>query len=174
MGFFAKLFGKKSDERQEAADAAEHYFVLRQQVFDLPQNEEFMRVRRDNYPYALMMETGFEGGSFCLVAVQGGDASLYHSQGGGVIGAGRNEQVASMTEELLIAAEGFKDFLDDTEDFPLADIGHTRFFLITADGVRSGDYREIDLGEGALPMTPLFQQAHGLISTILAESKGNS
>jgi hypothetical protein len=157
--FFSRLFGANS----RPYETAEIYQSLRQQVFDLPkQDYNFGATDR----LAVLMETGLEDACYTLVAVADGSASLYFSNGGGVIGSGGHQEGAEAAKALLDFSRKYDGQLKKISDTPLPKPGMTRFYIIKMDEILSGEFKENDLGKGKSPVSPLFYKAHELITVI--------
>jgi hypothetical protein len=158
--FFSTLFGCTS---REAYETAEIYMSLRQQIFDLPKtNSDFGQSDR----WAILMETGLEDACYTLVAVADGSASLYFSNGGGIIGGGQHPEGAAAAKAFLEFSRKFDTFLTRSAERPLPRPGMTRFHIIRKDDVLTGEFKEDDLGNGKLPLSPLFHKGHELITVI--------
>jgi len=123
---------------------------------------------RDDAPFGLLMETGYPEAVCTLVALADGTASLYFSNGGGIIGAGEHERPATAARSLVAAAAEFLRHLEAAVEYPLPRPDHTRFYVLIAAGVRTAEALEEDLGENRHALSPLFHAAHGLISEISA------
>ena len=115
---------------------------------------------------ALVMDTGLEEAAFTLSAMADGTASLYLSNGGGIIGAGEHPEGAAAAKTLLVQATGFLAKLNPVRDTPLVMPGMTSIYLVTGKGVFSVTGRDVDFGEGRHPVSPLFHNAHRLIAVI--------
>jgi hypothetical protein len=104
--FFSTLFGCKP---RKAYETAEIYMSLRQQIFDLPKtNSDFGQSDR----WAILMETGLADACYTLVAVADGSASLYFSNGGGIIGGGEHPEgaaAAKANEDSFVVVQGHAD-----------------------------------------------------------------
>lgn len=155
--FFSRLLGRKP-----AYQVADIYTSLRGQIFALPATVGDVPDGR----FAVMMETGVPEGCYTLVATYDHSASLYFSNGGGIIGAGGQPEGAAAAGELLEFARGFESQLGVTKSYPLPSPGMTRFYVIRQDGILTGEYPEEDLGNERLPLSPLFFKAHDLITVI--------
>ena len=118
------------------------------------------------------METGYTEAVATLVAVMDGSASLYFSNGGGIIVAGENPEPNAAARKLVAKAAEFQRGCTLTKEFPLSPRAHTRFYIMTPQGVLTSEAKEDDLGNGRHRMSPLFHTAHELITQIrLAEEK---
>src|SRR5690349_6394723 len=99
---------------------------LRDQIFSLANGKELS---------AVVMETSYPNATFSLVAVSDGTASLYFSNGGGIIGAGQHEIVRKQALSLIQKAPEFMKYLKKTEETTLPKPGFTKFFLVTDKGI---------------------------------------
>ena len=116
----------------------------------------------------VLMETGYPGAVVTLVAFVDGSASLYFSNGGGIIGAGQHERVAAAAQALVTIAARYLSSLTATAKYPLPGLGRTRFHVLTASGVLTAEAAQDDLGNNRLPLSPLFHAGHALIAEIRA------
>ena len=165
--FLANLFGGEKSHEYKTADI---YRSMRQHIFDLPkENIDFGQDDR----FAILMETGLEDDCYTLVSVADGSASLYFSGGGGIIGGGQDPQGAEAARAFLDFSKKFDDHFKLTKEFPLPTPGMTRFYIIKKDSVLTSEFKEEDLGEGRLPLSPLFHKGHEVITVIRQiEEKG--
>jgi hypothetical protein len=113
--------------------------------------------------YALLMETGYDDAAVTIVATADGSASMYFSNGGGLIGVGEYEQVREVVLETLSELGKYLSNLENTEAFPLPEIGRTRFYAVTDQGVLTAEAAENVLGNEKHELSPLFHQVHKLI-----------
>ncbi|MHC4415713.1 MAG: hypothetical protein ACYS0G_10545 [Planctomycetota bacterium] len=117
-------------------------------------------------PLAVLMETGYPEAVATLVAVADGSASLYFSNGGGIIGGGEHEPVRAACASFIdLAARSGAD-LPATDEFPLPARGSVRFYVVTTAGVRTAEAVEDDLGHDRHELSPLFHGAQELITAI--------
>jgi hypothetical protein len=119
----------------------------------------------------VLVEMGYEKAVATLIAVADGSASLYFSNGGGIIGAGGHKPVAVASKDLVSAAGAFVARSQATEEFPLPAKGRVRFYFVTPKRVRTAEGGEDELGKGKHPFSQLFAQAHVLIAAIREHSE---
>jgi hypothetical protein len=114
--------------------------------------------------HGVLMETGYPEAVVTLVAMADGAASIYFSNGGGIIGAGEHEgpKVAALSL-IAFAAHNLKGFVPTTST-PLPDPGRTRFYVPSDRGILAAEASEMDLGENRHALSPLFYSAQELIS----------
>jgi hypothetical protein len=84
LSLFARLFG--GEPGNWTYKTADVYDGLRKQILEL--KTEQLGAPSDQAVLAVVMETGYAQAVASLVAVMDGSASLYFSNGGGIIGAG--------------------------------------------------------------------------------------
>ncbi len=118
------------------------------------------------------METGYPEAVVTLFALSDGTASLYFSNGGGLIGAGQRERPAVAARSLVAFASHALVHLEPTVSYPLPQPGHTRFYVLTSAGVCTAEAIEEDLGENRHVLSPLFYSAHELISELREIDEG--
>lgn len=143
---------------------ADIYDSMRKQVLDLKPDQlgEFGK----NPILCVLMETGYPEAVATLVAVADGSASLYFSNGGGIIGAGEHPQGREASLKLVQSAEKYLSFSKPDKKYPLPKNGNTRFYFVTQKGVMAIEVKEDDLGNNRHKLSPLFHQAHELIYVI--------
>ena len=114
--------------------------------------------------HGVLMETGYPEAVVTLVAMADGAASLYFSNGGGIIGAGEHEGPKVAARSLIaFAAHNLKGFVP-TAETPLPTPGQTRFYILSDRGIFTAEASEVDLGENRHALSPLFYSAQELIT----------
>ena len=144
-----------------AYKTAEIYDSMRNQVLNLNSSQlgEF-----GNKPVlCVLMETGYPEAVATLVAVADGSASIYFSNGGGIIGAGEHPQGKKSSLTLVDSAKDYLAFANPDKKHLLPKPGNTKFYFITPNGVMAVEAKEDDLGNNKHRLSPLFHKAHELI-----------
>ena len=126
--------------------------------------------------FGVLMETGYPEAVVTLVALADGTASLYFSNGGGVIGAGQHAGPAVAARSLIAFAAHNVKRLDPTSETPLPKAGCTRFYMLTRHGIFTAEANEADLGENRDALSPLFYAAHELMAEMrkVEETRGGA
>jgi len=121
---------------------------------------------RDAVALGVLMETGYEKAVATLVSFITGDASIYFSSGGGIMGGQGHAEVR-------IAARRFTQFagvhiseMCKCAEYPLPGVGQTTFYVITAGGIYTLSASEQVLGGGSHDFSPLFHTGHYLIARL--------
>ena len=169
MGLLSSIFGKSTNETYQVAEI---FDGLRQNIINLSDSKEAEANRLKNgETIAILMETGLDDAFYTLVAVNDGTSSLYFSNGGGILGSGEYPQVAKVARELLSESEKYKSHFSITENHPYPKPQFTRFYIIKRGSVLTAEFKENDLGNNKLPVSPLFHKGHELISMIRIASE---
>jgi len=162
MGFLDRVFG----HREKAYVIAPAYGGLRQQVLTFDPRTVGISETVARPVYGFLMEMGFADAVATLVVIADGTVSLYFSNGGCMIGLGEDQAVQKCAGELLAGVGHFLPHSLPTTECPLPTKGHARFVFLTFGGVRTAEAREADLGNGGLPLSPLFLKSHQVIQFI--------
>lgn len=107
-----------------------------------------------------------EGDIATLVTFTTGDASMYLSSGGGVIGGGQHKKVRDEVEEYIALAQEYLPKAIKTESTPLPDKDCINFYFRTIEGTfhSSVTMREID--SRTSDWMKLFESANDVISEL--------
>ncbi len=155
------LFGRKGDEGYKPADI---YCEMRERVLALDPASVGLTQSEPNQVWGALMETGYAKAVSTLVMLGDGTVSLYFSNGGGIIGLGQHEGPRNAGLAFLAAAPSFLQYAEPTGEYPLPQKSHTRFYLLTYEGIFTAEAPESDLGYGRHPLSPLFAKAQDVIT----------
>ncbi|MGL1888667.1 MAG: hypothetical protein OCD76_19295 [Reichenbachiella sp.] len=160
---------QNESKNYELADA---YKGLRGQVLEI--TPEMLNLADDEPVLAVLMETGYEEAIVTLVATKDGSASLYFSNGGGVIGTGEHDNVSAVIKTLFLEAPKYLGKLDAYKKANLPKINETIFHFITPNGIFSATAKEELYGSNRHELSELFNLCHDLINNIriASEKKG--
>lgn len=118
-----------------------------------------------NIVWAVIMDTTFpDGGTYTLVALSDGSASIYFSNGGGFIGGVSHKAINNAAKALVKVAAHYQAEMSKTNSFPLPKPGYTTFFLRTDAGVYASTELTENLGEKRSLLSPLFYAAQNVIT----------
>ena len=155
---------------QSEYEVADVYTDLRNQVLALTPDGIGFGDAEPTEVIAILMETGYADAVATLVAVVDGTASMYFSNGGGVVGAGEHDAVRETAFAMLLSAQDYVQEATLTEEYPLPGESRVRFYLVTAGGVYTFEAAEDDLGYERHPCSPMFHRGHALITAIREHS----
>ncbi|MCP3891682.1 MAG: ankyrin repeat domain-containing protein [Desulfobulbaceae bacterium] len=157
MGWFSKTIGKE----YEVADI---YRDLRNKILSLDPAKIGLSPSASNRVWGVLMETGYKDAVATLVTIADGTVSLYFSNGGGIIGVGEHDGPRKACDSFLSMAPKYIEHAKITKKFSLPKEGNTRFYFLTHDGIFTVQYNEDDLGNERVPLSPLFLEAHKVIT----------
>ena len=164
MGLINRLMGRSAEP------PADIYLGLRSQAIKALPHDLGLTPNPAAPIYGVLMETGNSGAVSTLVVLADGTVSLYLSTGGGVIGGGQHEEVASAAEEMLALtnkyATEYIGACTATTDSPLPHDGKVFFYLLTTNGLHLARCQETDLVDRNDPFANLFENCHAVLSEL--------
>ena len=144
-------------------EAPNVYADLRQQAFKCGLEAKVMHIDK---PTGIIMDWNLGEGVATLVAFDTGDASLYLSTGGGVIGGEEHETVRFAVADYLAVAESFLDKAEKTEDTSIPPAGKVSFYILAM----KNPYILLDdaekLGNRSSNYSSLFEAANRVITEL--------
>jgi len=84
--------------------------------------------------FGIVMDWDLGNGIATVVGYESGDASMYLSSGGGVIGGGQHDNVRSVVIPYIKLGQDYLSKTTKTETTPLPDQNCIRFYLLTNNG----------------------------------------
>ena len=139
---------------------------LRNQVLALTSAASGIPPLGTNAVFGVVMDIGFPEGWATIVALADGNASLYLSGGGGVIGGVGHEKVRNAAIAMNQVADTFAKQTKTTTSTPLPKPGEVTFYLLTTRGILTVTAREEDLGEERDVLSPLFYAGQDVITQL--------
>jgi hypothetical protein len=152
---------------QDDPPIAGQFSALREQAFSASAKTIGIALSSSSEPWGVVMEMGFPEALVTLVSLKDGTASLYFSNGGGVIGAGQHKSVSVAAKNLVMVSKGYLSRLSKTQVHPLPEIGKVRFYLLSESGIfASEQVDKKELADGAHPLSGLFYLGNEVITAI--------
>lgn len=141
--------------------------LLREKILELSPKEINVSPSKE-YPHVwgILMETGYPGAVATLVSLADGTVSLYLSSGGGVIGGGEHAKVRQAGKAFLQSAEHYRKDFKETNEYPMPDVGHVKFYILTYAGILTEDIGEDNLGNNKHLLSPLFYAGHDVLTEL--------
>jgi hypothetical protein len=124
--------------------------------------------------WAMVMDEGLEGGgSFSVVALSDGNASIYLSTGGGIIGGFAHPTVVNAVTSFVAISNALRSNFTATTSYPLPTSGQVCFYGISDSGVSTYSASTSALEKNNHSMHQLFHTGHLVITALrqTAESK---
>lgn len=116
--------------------------------------------------YGVIMDWDLGEGTATLVAFSSGDASLYLSSGGGVIGGRGHENVKKAATDFIDKAESYLHMTVKTDSTPLPDKDGVTFYFLTNKGKFVGREEIKNFDNNTSQWLDLFVEGNKLISEI--------
>jgi len=121
--------------------------------------------------YAVIMDWEMGGATATIVSYQTGDASLYLSSGGGVIGGGQHQNVNSVAKQFVSLAQTFLDKTTKTETTPLPATDEVKFYLLTNKGVFVGQEIMKNFENNSSTWLKLFEEGNNVLTELRKTSE---
>lgn len=145
----------------------EVYIGLRKQALEMSPASIDVAVESDSIkPWGILMEMGYPKGVATLVSFATGDASLYFSTGGGVLGGITQESVGSAAKRFVSMAQYHTGRMETATSYPLPDPGKVKFYVLMPQGVLAAEDSAEELGRGKSDLSPLFYAGQDVITRL--------
>jgi hypothetical protein len=162
-----RAVASKPPHRLTPQERAEVYAKLRKQALRMTPRLLGIKTTPDGVqPYGILMETGYPEAVATLTSFSSGDASLYFSKGGGVIGGIGHEPVRAAARQFVASSHDFLPAMVKTTAYPLPVVGQTRFYILTTKGIYTAEASETDLGMRQSKLSPLFYRGQAVITEL--------
>jgi len=116
--------------------------------------------------YGIVMDWGMSSGIATTVSYQTGDASLYFSSGGGVIGGGQHENVNIAARKFVELAQIYLEKTIKTETIVLPKKDEVKFYLLTNNGVFVGEEQMRNFENKSSEWLDLFEEGNKVITEL--------
>ena len=121
--------------------------------------------------YGIIMDWEMGGATATTVSYQTGDASLYLSSGGGVIGGGQQQNVNSAARQFVSLAQTFLDKATKTETTPLPTTDQVKFYLLTNNGIFVGQETMKNFENNSSSWLKLFEEGNNVLTELRETSE---
>jgi hypothetical protein len=144
------------------------YKGLRELALKISADELGLKLDGDRITaYGVLMEFTLPKATVTLTSYSTGDASLYFSTGGGVLGGVGHETVRNAARQFVSSAQTILNKMGEVANFPLPPVGATHFYVLTNHGVYgSPDLISDDLKNPKSEFFGLFAAGQGVITEI--------
>lgn len=116
--------------------------------------------------YGVVMDWGLEEGTATLVAYETGDASLYLSSGGSVIGGVGHETVQQAAKAFVQSAAAYLPGTAQTTATPLPGKDNVQFYFLTNKGKFVAHETISNIEHNSSPLLDLFETGNTVITAI--------
>ncbi|GEM_PF-441472 len=123
--------------------------------------------------YGVIMEWEMGGSTATIASYQTGDASLYLSSGGGVIGGGQHANVSNAAKRFVSLAQTFlyKATKIETKNLPTTD--QIKFYLLTNKGMYGGQDIMNNFENKSSKWLPLFEEGNKALTELRQTTPDN-
>lgn len=121
--------------------------------------------------YGVIMDWGIDTATATVVSYQTGDASMYLSSGGGVIGGGQHQNVNSAAKQFVALAQTYLDKATKTETNSLPQQDEVKFFLLTNKGTYVAQDVMRNFENNNSTWLPLFEEGNKVLSELRTTSE---
>ena len=131
-----------------------------------PEQLELLLPTDKTVVYGVVMDWEMGGATATTVSYKTGDASLYLSSGGGVIGGGQHQNVNSSAKQFVTLAQTFLDKTTKTETTPLPDKDIVKFYLLTNKGIYVGQETMNNFENNSSTWLKLFEEGNNVLTEL--------
>jgi predicted Abi (CAAX) family protease len=121
--------------------------------------------------YGVIMDWGIDTATATVVSYQTGDASMYLSSGGGVIGGGQHQNVSNAAKQFVSLAQTYLDKATKTETNSLPQQDEVKFYLLTNKGTFVGREVMKKFENNTSTWLPLFEEGNKVLSELRMTSE---
>jgi hypothetical protein len=142
------------------------YTELRERALNVAAEDLGLATLGETEAFGVVIDIAVEGGSATFTAFRSGDASMYTSGGGGIIGGVGHEEIRHAAGALVkMAGETIPD-LTQTTDMPLPDPNRVRFYVLTTNGKFVAEETDENFFTATGPFADLFLAANNLLTEL--------
>lgn len=143
------------------------YQELRQRAITTKHKELNLDLSDDRtQAYGVLIDIAVEDGSATIVAFRTGDASMYTSSGGGIIGGIGHETVRNASIKLVEAANKKIAELATTDSMQIPEPGNVRYYVLTNNGRYFADETEDEFFSRSGRLSDLSAAGNDLIAEL--------
>lgn len=116
--------------------------------------------------FGVVMDWDLGDGTMTLITYQTGDASMYLSSGGGVIGGGQYETVSKASKEFVSMAQNYVNNASKTDTTTLPDKDCFKFYFLTNKGKFVAQETINNIENKSSKWLDLFENANNVITEL--------
>lgn len=150
------------------------YIGIRKLAFDVRPSQLGLSNPTEGFTaYGVIMDIDMGGGIATLVTYASGDASIYLSSGGGIIGGGQHKEVSAAAIALVKKAQLYLNHSHKATETSLPDKGNANIYFLTNKGVYLAIDKISELESNSSSFSPLFYAGNDVITELrrISENK---
>jgi hypothetical protein len=158
----------KNKTEQEKVDPKNNpYIDMRNMAFGITEKELGIEFEKEKTKiYGVIMDWSIGDETATLISFISGDASLYLSSGGGMIGGQTHENVSNASKEFIKKAENYISKASKTENNPLPNSDEVLFYFLTNKGKFVVKEKMENIESNKSELLNLFEEGNKVISEI--------
>ena len=174
------IYVRAENKKKEAKNITQkqteqnHYEEMREMAFLASTEQLGLSSIGKDQVYGIISEMDMEGATITLATFLNGDASIYFSSGGGVIGAGQHESVEKIVKEYVKNGQNYLDKGVKTEKTNLPENGMGNFNFLTEKGIYKISQSLNNLESGNSEFSNLFVELNEIINEIRIKIVANA
>ena len=149
------------------------YLDIRSMALTMPAGQFEIDASSELEPYGVVLDWNVGKGVATFTAFKSGDASMYTSTGGGIIGGVGHDNVKLAAQSLVRKSKNFINNAKKTDDISVARNGTVKFFFLTTNGRFVSEETLNNLDNGSSEWLELFIEANKLITELRAVGEPN-
>ena len=168
-----KQTSKKADSQTDGDTLKVHklsenrYQDLRNMALSVtPEQLQLSQPAEQTKVFGVIMDWDIGGGIATFVSFETGDASMYLSSGGGVIGGSGHENVINAAKAFVMKAQTYLDKASKIDTTPLPDRNCVRFYFLTNKGKYSAQENLQNIENNTSIWLPLFEEGNKVITEL--------
>ncbi|MBS1529161.1 MAG: hypothetical protein JSU01_02540 [Bacteroidetes bacterium] len=164
----ALVYLQKRSGKNSPSNTQNPYLGLREQaLLTRPAQLRLQLSENEETAFGVVVDLGMNNGSATIVAFATGDASMYTSSGGGIIGGGvSHANVKSSAVNLVSVAQKFFTKMQKASDLNTPKSGYIKFYSLTNKATYSFEGKEAEITDPNSPWAELFYAANEVITQL--------
>jgi len=158
---------QSTDKQENKSEQQENPFNdLRQLALKTTPEQLGLETSDETKVFGIVMDWDLGNGIATVAAYETGDASMYLSSGGGVIGGGQHDNVRQVVLPYVQLGQGFLNKTKKTETTPLPDKDCVRFYLLTNNGTYFAQEQMKNIENESSDWLKLFEEANNVLTEL--------
>lgn len=158
---------QENEQTENKSEQQENPFNdLRQMALSATPEQLGLETSNETKVFGIVMDWDLGDGIATVTAYETGDASMYLSSGGGVIGGGQHDNVRQAVLPYVQLGQGFLTKGVKTESTPLPDKNCVRFYLLTNQGIYYAQEKMENIENESSDWLELFEEANKVLTEL--------
>jgi hypothetical protein len=155
-----------TSKTDDTAAVTNVYHDMRDMALNMTMEQTGVKLQPGKKIYGIVMDWDVGDGTATLITFISGDASLYLSSGGAIIGGGGHDNIKLSAKAFINKAEKYLDKTSKTDSTALPGAGMLKFYFLTADGKYVAQEEMSKLDNNSSQWLDLFEEANKVITEI--------